>query len=88
VGKKTYQILNKNLEKVSKHGDYGRMSFDASLIELCTTLSNTGRESTLIHELIHAIDFAKDIGLTENQVLKLESGLMNLFRTNGWKIQF
>lgn len=39
-------------------------------------------ESTLIHEILHGLDW----GLKEKQVLSLEKKLVNLFRRNKWKI--
>lgn len=39
-------------------------------------------ESTLIHEILHSIDWS----LKEKKVLKLEKRLVRLFRKNKWKI--
>lgn len=38
--------------------------------------------STLFHETIHQTSFVFDIGLTEDQVLKLEQALPKLFKYN------
>jgi len=48
------------------------------LIRIATTQSKKDQHFTLLHELIHAIDDEHDIQLTEDQVLKLEEGLMLL----------
>lgn len=45
-------------------------------------LSATETASTIIHEIIHAIDFEYEIGLTERQVLKLEKGIFTFLRLN------
>ncbi len=42
----------------------------------------TNKFSTLIHETIHAIDFDYGIGLSENQVMKLEEGIMRVIKLN------
>jgi hypothetical protein len=42
--------------------------------------------STALHEVIHAVDFENNIGLTETQVLKLERGLLRVLKLNGWLI--
>lgn len=81
MGRKTYQI-----EYCKLPDDFGAL-FEDSLIKICDAQARGNAESTVIHELIHAVDVAKDIGLTETQVLKLESGLVNLFRASGWKIK-
>lgn len=38
--------------------------------------------STLFHECLHYINFKYNLGLTEDQVLGLESGIIALFRLN------
>ena len=43
-------------------------------------------ESTLIHELIHAISCRYDLGLSEKKVLSLEAAIYSLFIDNGWTI--
>lgn len=40
--------------------------------------------STVLHEVIHAVDFEHDIGLTEKQVLKLERAFFRMLKLNGW----
>lgn len=42
-------------------------------------------QATLIHEVIHAMDFEWDIGLTEDQTLLLEAAICKLIKLNNLK---
>lgn len=44
-------------------------------------------ESTVIHEILHAISREYHFKLPEKQVLELEQGLFATFKQNGWQIQ-
>jgi len=57
-------------------------------IRIRTSMSVGEQESTVLHELVHAIAHEKGIELPERQVLKLEEGLYELFKKNDWKINF
>lgn len=41
---------------------------------------------TLFHEIVHAINFEAELGLTEKQVTRLEKSLVSIFRSLGWKM--
>lgn len=45
-------------------------------------LTNKESDMTLLHEIVHALDFEYKIGLTEKQVLKLESALYYFLTKN------
>ncbi len=55
---------------------------DPNARQITIRKDDINKTSTLIHEVIHAIDFDLDIGLTENQVLLLEEGIMRVFKLN------
>lgn len=58
-------------------------------IEIDATLSGERQESTLLHEILHAVSYQYRFGdhpLTEWQVLELEKGLYETFQKNHWKI--
>jgi hypothetical protein len=80
---KEYSVTYPDL---SGKGHVGHMCDRNNEIHVGRNQSLEDMESTLIHELIHAIDLSKKIGLTEAQVLKLEAGLVKMFRNNRWKI--
>lgn len=51
-------------------------------IKIRSDLSDFQAISTLTHEIIHLINFERDLELTENQVLGLEAGLFKVFELN------
>lgn len=55
-------------------------------IDISADNSKEDIESTVIHEIIHAIDCRYDLGLSEKKVLLLEAAIYGLFKDNGWKI--
>lgn len=56
-------------------------------IQICSDMSPDDIQSTLIHEIIHGISRNWGIRLCEVTVKKLEIGLYDVFKKNGWKIQ-
>lgn len=79
ISKKTkYKITLGNLPRLV----WGQCDSEKKEITLKRLLNNSNLATTLIHELIHAIDFDKQIGLSEAQTLKLEAGLFEFFRVN------
>jgi len=77
-----YKVKRPNLTR--KNLD-GRITKNEK-IEVCETLDKHEADSTFFHELIHGIDWAKKIGLTEKQTRKLEDGFFDFFVRNKWKI--
>lgn len=57
------------------------------LIEIDAKLSEADKESTLFHEILHAVAHENGFPLSEMRVLNLESGLYEVFKLNGWKIK-
>lgn len=55
-------------------------------IELAKHLDRNGKESTLLHEVLHGICRHYKMNLSEKTILKLEEGLFETFKKNGWKI--
>jgi hypothetical protein len=49
-------------------------------IYICTGMQKQHRESTMIHEIIEAINWQLKLGLKEKQIIGLESGLYDVFR--------
>ena len=83
--------INKNTRyKIALHPldskTMGHCDQDKKEILLKHDLCKEEMESTLIHEVIHAIDFEGNIKLTEKQTLKLEAGIYEFFRVNKIKM--
>ncbi|WP_167957958.1 hypothetical protein [Anaerosporobacter faecicola] len=82
VGYKEYEV------QMEKHLDdetnllYGCCYYEEETIKLCTKYTENQQKCTLVHELVHAIDNMNDIGLTEDQVVKLGKGLYQLIKDN------
>lgn len=87
------KILGKNFEIITID-DNGLSSNMGSLntlkneINLSKLLKPDERAETTLHEVIHAIDGAFSIGLSETQVRQLSSGLFAVLAENGIKINF
>jgi hypothetical protein len=77
-----YKVKRQNLTRKNLDGSITK----DEEINVCNTLSSDEADSTFIHELIHGIDWAKKIGLTEKQTRKLEDGIFETFVLNKWKI--
>ena len=54
--------------KPGSGGYYGLCHFDKSLVEIDPRQTEEERLDTLLHELIHRIDWELKLGLTEEQV--------------------
>ena len=50
--------------------------------EILLEVGHASIDSTLLHEIIHAIDFNVALGLEEDQVIRLTSGLYAAIRDN------
>jgi phosphomevalonate kinase len=82
VGYKDYKVI-----KVDHLDDelkllYGRVDFDIETIKLCNRYPENHQKCTSIHELVHAVDEMQDIKLTEDQVIKLGTGLYQVIKDN------
>lgn len=80
-----YKIEIGDLEE----GDWGQCvssyGSECGSIGIRRGLSIQNTQKTLIHEIIHAIDFEHKIELTEGQVLLLEEGIFKLLKLNNVK---
>lgn len=60
----------------------GVQSSKKLLIVIDKDLPTEAKASTLLHELLHALSDSLKLGLSENQVCRLEAGLFSLLRDN------
>lgn len=88
IRKKLYEIQYP-LEIKNYKGDQlsGECSFRPRLIKVALD-TREEMESTLIHEILHAIAFEYKIQLPESRVLALEKGLYELLLANKVRIVF
>lgn len=57
------------------------------LIEVSLDSGLEEAQSTLFHEILHAIAAEYKFDLSENKVLELEKALYETFKKNHWKVQ-
>lgn len=77
---------NLDKRKITTDTDHGYCDRKGKLIWVNNTDDLEDQHSTFLHELIHAINTANDIKLSEHRVLIFESGLFQVLRAN--KIRF
>jgi hypothetical protein len=61
----------------------GRHDANALRITICTGMDKQHQESTLIHEVLEAINWQLQIKLEEQQIICLEVGLYNVLQNTG-----
>lgn len=61
---------------------YGRILYNDCKIEISTQYSKNVQECTLLHEVLHGIDDAYDIGIPEEHIQKLAKGLLQVIKDN------
>ena len=85
VGRIKYKV--KYLDKVDENDTmWGHWDSVTKLIKVNKNQTVAKLEQTFLHEVIHAVDYCKKIGLSEKKVRKLESGLYKFFKDNGIKL--
>ena len=65
---------------------FGDMNPKTNKIRLTNKYGQGALESTLIHEVLHAIDDMYGVGLTENAVEALGNGIYTALKDNGLEI--
>ncbi len=83
IGFKDYDIDKEqsNLDDGARLS-YGRIEFDAGKILISNKYSKDIQLCTFIHEVIHGIDDIFEIGLEEEQVVKLGKGFYQFIKDN------
>lgn len=62
--------------------DHGECFDEALLIKVRKDIAKENQKDTLLHEIIHAIDTAMDIEMSERQVRTVATGLLAVFLEN------
>jgi hypothetical protein len=71
IGPYTYQVIEKEGLEVNGAPAFGSCDSDNLTIYLDASTPEDKKRETLLHEVLHAIDDAAGIGLTEDQVKAL-----------------
>lgn len=66
----------------------GREVFDLQKIWVDRTSAKGRQQEVLLHEVIHVVDFAAQLGLTEAQTHALANGLFAVMRDNPEFVEF
>lgn len=87
VKRKSYKVKYPTELVCESRGElHGAVTFRDKLIEIAKDEDLEEMESTIIHELLHALSHEYRLGLKEDKVIKIEKALYQLFKDNGWKI--
>jgi len=73
--------LSDTLEDMN--GNIGFCNFDRKILRVANDVDSDVRNSTLLHEIIEAINYHLEIGLCEAQIKQLEVGLHQVFNESG-----
>lgn len=63
-------------------GEYGSINHSVGFIEIDDSITGQTKESTFIHEALHALDNVYDIGLNEHQVAQMEAAIYAFLKDN------
>ena len=78
---KRYRVTEKAAGYGGGHG-FGHVNHHSLTIELQSDQAEAQKRDTLLHEVIHAIDFAVHLELKERHVHALAAGLLCVLRDN------
>lgn len=62
----------------------GECRYDDKQIVILEGMTDTQTAKTFLHEVLHAIQYEYQAGITESQVRKLEDGIWRVLRLNKW----
>lgn len=83
VGGHEYIVeITKSYEESKGHENWGRTNHAKLKIYIDQELSETKKEETFIHELLHAVDNLMGNNLKEGQVEKIANGLYAVLKDN------
>ena len=82
----TYKVdLSKPLSLMK--GNIGYCDFNRKLLRVANDVDDDVSNSTLLHEIIEAINYHLEIELEERQVKQLEVGLHQVLKDSGFKLE-
>lgn len=85
----TLRIIGKNYavtwpEKIDNEGDAvnGLFDPDAQTIQVVGTLPLEGAQDSLLHEVMHAVEFSMGLDLEETVIERMATGLLAVMKDN------
>lgn len=78
---KSYKVVHTDDENILE-GREGELRFREQVIYVRKALHPQTAQETLLHEIIHGLDFQMDLGLDESQVERLANGLRAVLTKN------
>ncbi len=64
-------------------GAFGRKHAKSQIIQIATDLVEQQRVSTVLHEIIEALNYHLELDLAHNSIMALEAGLYQVLTGNG-----
>lgn len=64
-------------------GAFGRNHVSRQLVQIASNLVDQQRESTILHEIIEAISYHLELGLSHAVIMSLEASLYQVLTDNG-----
>jgi hypothetical protein len=81
IGNQTYEIIE--VECVDKHSSLaGQIKFYDSIIRIDKGLSTEQKQETIIHEVLHGIEYFMGMDLEEDVIKQFGRGLTMVFKDN------
>ena len=78
-----YSILQANTLEGIPSDSFGGCDFAKGVIYCSKNLPGNLQESTLIHEILEALNYHLELGLKHRQITALEAGLYQVLKENG-----
>ena len=67
-------------------GTYGRFHAKTQVLQIATGLTQQQRESTVLHEILEALNYHDNLGLNDKTIMPLEAGLYQVLADMGMNL--
>jgi len=81
IGSHSYDVIFKNLDDEAQPNS-GYCNTTGNKITINNTLPISQQESTIVHEIIEAINFLYQLELKHNKIMTLETALYQILKDN------
>jgi hypothetical protein len=78
-----YEYTIERREDVHSMDAFGKMNAKAQVIPIATDLAQEQVESTILHEVIEALNYHLDLKLKHDTIMRLEAALYQVLVDNG-----
>ena len=82
IGGHSYQVIVRDRDRKDGQTAFGSHNARITTIWIDNQLSKSQQESTFLHEIIEAINYANLLGLNESQISSFEHNLYQVLRDN------